>query len=364
MIVYYNDSILSYVSSIRKYYGLKNSYESNIKFDEVINLRKPHNIILMLIDGMGANLINRKLDKDCFLKKNMLYVTTTVFPTATTAATTSIRNGKAPCENAWLGWNQYFKEVDDNIVLFRSTGFYNDKKYEDSFAWKTLPIKYIEDELNEINIKSKVIFPKTIYDNGAEDFDDLCNQTLKASKDTNTKFIYSYWDSYDSYMHKYGPSSKICDSYLEHINYEIENLSNSLSKDTMLVVISDHGQVDVKSEYNLCGSKFDKYLRIKPSLEPRACVFFIKEGMHDEFEKEFKNEFEDNFILLNHTQIIDTHLFGDKNNHPRFEEFIGDFIAIAKTNMVLAYKDKLIETLKGQHGGAMDDEIYVPVIVY
>lgn len=363
MIVYYDESILSYIASIRRYFGLSSDYEPNQVFSELINKRKPNKIFVLLVDGMGANLINKKLPEDAFLRKNMLFKTTTVFPSTTTAATTSIRNGKAPSSNSWLGWTQYIKEIDDIIIPFYGKGFYNEKDYGKNLMYKVAPVTFTEDELNKNGINSRILFP-SFEEDGCEDFDTMCNRLIEYSNNDEYEYIYAYWDKYDSYMHEYGPSSNICNAYLEHINFEIERVANNLAEDTMLVVIADHGQIDVKEEYNICGSKYDKYLRRKPALEPRAMTFYIKEGMEEEFRKEFLNEFEDRFVLLSHQQILDTKLFGDKINHQRFEEFIGDFLAIGKAQTTLTYKEGSIPMMKGQHAGMCEDELLIPVIVY
>lgn len=363
MFVYYDESILSYIASIRRYFDLPSEYEQNKKFSTYINSKNPKKIFLMLVDGMGANLVNKYLPEDAFLRKNMLFKTTTVFPSTTTAATTSIRNGKAPNANGWLGWTQYIKEIDDIIIPFYGKGFYNDKQYDKDLMYKIAPVTFIEDELNKKGIKARILFP-TFMEDGCENFDIMCNRLIGYSHSDDYQFIYAYWDKYDSYMHEYGPSSNICKSYLAHINYEIENLANNLSEDTMLIVIADHGQIDVKEEYNICGSKYDKYLIRKPALEPRAMAFYIKDGMKQEFEKEFKNEFEDRFVLLSHQQVLDTKLFGDKRSNERFGEFLGDYIAIGKANTTLAYKEELTPYMKGQHAGITQDELIIPVITY
>ena len=362
MIVYYEDSILSYIASIRSYFGLNSSYKQNTKFSDYINYINPRKIVLFLVDGLGANFVWKKLDDQDFLKDHMKFKTSTVFPSATTAATTSIRTGKSPCENAWIGWSQYFKEYNDQIICFRNKGFYSEKIYDEDVGHKLLPVQYIEDELNDKGIKAKTVFPSFIK-GGSEDINGICNQTLAAVNKDECRFVYAYWDKYDSYMHEHGPNSKICDAYLKHINYELENLSNKLPDDTLLVVTGDHGQVEVHEEINLCGSKYEKYFRLKPCLEPRAYTFYIKEGMAQDFEVEFKNEFEDKFILLSHEQVLDTKLFGDRDLHPKFEEYIGEYLAIAKTNSIFAYKENYVEPFKGQHGGMMDDEMMIPIIV-
>lgn len=316
----------------------------------------------MLIDGMGANQIRNKLPKDAFLNKHLLARTSTVFPATTTAATTAIRNGKAPNENAWLGWSQYLKEIDDIIIPFRSIGYYNDIRYEEDIFEHYVPITRTVSELKKIGIKSRILFPSFMED-GCEDFDEMCLRLAEYSKEDDYRYIYAYWDKYDTYMHRYGPSSAICDSYLEHINYEIEELYNNLGEGTMLVVTADHGQVDIRRFYNLCYSPFDKFFYRRPCLEQRAMAFYIHKGMEKEFEKQFKKAFENDYILLSRDQVLRSRLFGDHKNHPRFEEFIGDYLGIAKSDMVLIYRERDDRYYKGQHAGICDDEMIVPVVV-
>ena len=89
MIVSYDESILAYISAIRAYYGLSSSYNPNKQLLNIIEKQKPNKVFVLLVDGMGYKLIERKLPEDSILRKNLKYVTNTVFPSATTAATTS-----------------------------------------------------------------------------------------------------------------------------------------------------------------------------------------------------------------------------------------------------------------------------------
>ncbi|MBQ6126754.1 MAG: alkaline phosphatase family protein [Erysipelotrichaceae bacterium] len=366
MIVYYDESILTYVASIRNYFGLTSSYPANEALSALLNEKRPEKIFLMLIDAMGSNLIERKLPEDSFLRKHMTYVTTTVFPSTTTAATTAIRNGRAPNENAWLGWCQYLKEADDIIVPLRSCSFYEDRIYPGDIMNQYVPVSSTENELNRIGIKARNLYP-SFREDGCEDFDEMCGRLIRFSNDEDFRYIYAYWDKYDSYMHKHGPSSKICDAYLNFLDREIENLAENLAEDTMLIVTADHGQVDTNRVYNLYGSPFDAYFSMRPSIEPRAMTFFIKEGMQEEFAKKFKETFENDYVLLTHRQVLETRLFGDHENHPRFEEFVGDFLAIAKSDLVLDYSDRPKNSkgkFGGMHAGMCEDELMIPVITY
>ena len=363
MIVNYDESILSYIASIRRYFGLSSSYADNSSFTKLLCKQRPEKVFVLLIDGMGSRLIKRKLKEDSFLRRHQLYETTTVFPSTTTAATTSIRNGKSPNENGWLGWAQYLKEIDDIIIPFQDKGFYNGKKYPDGTFYNCIPVTSTEEELEKIGIKGRKLFPSFEKD-GCEDFNRMCDRLIGFSYDDKYEYIYAYWDKYDSYMHEHGPDSKICDAYLEYINYQIENLASKLNKNTMLVVLADHGQVTINRYYNFYNSRYDKYFVRKPSLETRAQVFFIKDEYKERFEKEFKEEFEDDYILLSKKLVKESKLFGSHENHPRFDELIGDYLAIGKSDLAFIYHEKGKKVFIGQHAGMCDDEMYIPIIIH
>lgn len=360
MFVYYDESILTYVASIRSRFGLSSSYKDNIKFTEYLNKKNPQKIFLILIDGMGANLIERKLLEDSFLRKNLFKKVTTVFPTTTTAALTSISNGKSPNENAWLGWMEYLEEIDDIIIPFLGTSYYGDKKYDD-ICYKLRPFKTTTEELNDIGIKALDLYPDFVKD-GCKDFEEFCKRLINLSYSDN-KYVFAYWDKYDTLMHINGPNSKVGDDYLKMINDSLEEVANNINEDTMLVILADHGQSEIDLPYYIKGSKYEKYMYRKPIIESRSPGFYIKEEYRKEFEKEFKKDFEDDFILLDKQDILYTKLFGYGENHPKLESMLPDYLAIGKARKVIRWKPQKPE-LKGQHAGILDDELYIPLITY
>ncbi|MBQ1379489.1 MAG: hypothetical protein IIY76_05690, partial [Erysipelotrichaceae bacterium] len=85
MFLNYEGSVLSYVASIRRYFGLASSYSSDPSLSDILDRQRPEKVFVLLVDGMGANLIKRKLAADSFLNRNLLAKTNTVFPSTTTA---------------------------------------------------------------------------------------------------------------------------------------------------------------------------------------------------------------------------------------------------------------------------------------
>jgi len=56
-------------------------------------------------------------------------------------------------------------------------------------------------------------------------------------------------------------------------------------------------------------------------------------------------------------------LFGYTSEHPRFREFLGDYMAIAISDMYFVF----FQTdffMKGQHAGLTSEEMLVPLVVF
>ena len=78
---------------------------------------KNKNRLVMVLDGMGVSTINGLLNKKGFFCRNMTGTEKAIIPATTVAATTAYRTGKMPCETGFIGWCQYFSEVDEVIEI-------------------------------------------------------------------------------------------------------------------------------------------------------------------------------------------------------------------------------------------------------
>ena len=362
MIIYYDESILTYISAIREHYGLSSSFVPDMKLKELIKQKDPKRIFLLLIDGMGALQVERQLPEDSFCRKYFYKKVSTVFPPTTVAATTSILNGKAPNENAWLGWMQYIEEADDILIPFLGKGYYNGREYGSDYVYDKIPVDNIIDELNRKGIKADSLYP-AFKKNGCHSFEEMADRLVDLSYSDN-EFVYGYWDGYDSLMHKEGPSAWASQEYLLSVDKKLEDISSKLSEGTMLIVLADHGQIDVGKTVNLYHSPIASFLEKKPCIEARACAFYIKEGKKEEFSKTFLHEFEEDFILFSADQVKELSLFGPNKDHPRFSQLIGDFLAVGKSDVCLIYDELDGPYFKGQHAGMREEEIYIPLIIY
>lgn len=353
--------LINAANSLRRYFGLQLHHDSDADLDAYFNQNKPRCIIALLVDAMGTSVMEQHLSETGFLRAHLLKETTTVFPPTTTAATTSFRTGKSPAENGWLGWNQYFKEVDDNIILFRETAQYGTEQYP-GFVGKTLPFQDLTDELNACGVQSDSVWPGWGMRHPSITFPDLLTNTGKLACDEQLHCVYVYWDAFDTLMHQLGPSAKPVGEKLREMEQQIEAFAKGLPEDCTLMIVADHSQIDIRQSDMTQHKDMCACFRHEPALEPRTIAFDIKEDQKENFVQLFEEAYGKDYQLYTHAQVMAEKLFGEGIPHPRMEEFIGDYLAVARTDLQLAYRHKLVT--KGDHAGGLKEEAMIPLILY
>ena len=359
----YNECITNLACSIRKYFNLDYKHNTLPYIDELLENKKPKNVVLLLFDGMGSNIIDNVLDKDAFLIKNRIKKITTVFPATTVAATTSILTGLNPVETGMLGWNSYYKDLDKVIVTFYNVekGDKNKTVIDEAIKYrkKHMLEKTIIESINEKKeYKAYGFFP--FGNNPYSDISDMLDSVIKLCNQDGKKYIYGYDDNPDGIMHVFGSDSKNAIEAIKYRNYLVEELSKKV-KDTIIFVIADHGHT------NVINIKLDDYPDItdclirNTSLESRTVSFFVKPKKKKDFVILFNKYFSDDFDLYSKEEVIESKLFGDGKENEIYRDSLGDYIAIAKANKCLLYHGDL--DAKSQHAGYLDDEIYIPLIV-
>lgn len=359
----YNNSILNLSNSILKHYGLQHNHNSLSVLDNKLN-KNYKNVVVMIFDGMGSNNIKDILDINSFLRSNMIDEITSVFPPTTTAATTSLESGQSPKEHGRLGWSLYFDEVKDNVHIYVNTNDNKKDVADYNVADRYLPYEGIVDKINKFGeAKAYLISPFGNYTNyKINTFDELLKgiKTICSNEDNN--YIYSYWNEPDTSMHNTGIGSHETIAWINKINNAVKKLSKELNN-TLLIITADHGHIDTENEYIGDYENLIKCLKYLPSIEARAVTFFIKHEKKDEFKVEFIKKFESDFLLLSKEEVIKSDIFGKGKAHEKFEDFIGDYLAIAKGKKAIYNTKNAFKYFKGAHAGLTDYEMLVPLIV-
>lgn len=362
----YKNCILNSVNAVRDYLNLPVYHDLDQDVSLWLKEHQFKQLIILLIDGMGYSLVDQNCEVNGFFKTYCKKKIETVYPPTTSAATTSVLTGKAPIETAWFGWQQYFKEIDEHLIMFLNRRYYENSFYPNThYTYQRVPIVNMIDELNQNNRKALEVFP-AFRANGVHSFTEMVDRLIQYSQSQEYEFIYGYWDGYDSAMHQMGASSKRCHAIINSMDKLCERFKSELDSQTGLIILADHGHMDVHfknlADYPELVNCFEKL----PALETRTISFMIKPEKKALFSKLFQAQFKDTFILYTKKEALDSHLFGMGKIHPQADDFLGDFIACAISDLCLYYSDNENEEVvfKGNHAGMCDIEMKIPLILY
>jgi predicted AlkP superfamily pyrophosphatase or phosphodiesterase len=363
----YKNTNINVVSSIVSSAGLLNAIPTNKIVDEYLN-NDYTTIYFFILDGLGYHYLQ---SKDSFLKEHCKSKMSAVFPPTTACATTSIHTCSYPEDHGWLGWSLYFEEENREIELFINRDKYSKEYFKKPFFTDVyLPTKNIYERMDEVGYLNYTFYPAFIQSKQSgenalvfDELDDLLPQLKELNQNKEKKFVSIYYPLPDGLMHRHGTDHELVETSF----YEIDTFMKKLSQEdgALIIATADHGLCDSKQILLNHYPDITKCLKREISNDPRFVNFFIKDGMEDEFVKNFNKYFNEDFLLLSKIEVLDLGLFGPnkKMNHMKF---IGDYVAIAIGHYVLEqYRNDPSDThnFKAEHSGLTKDEMEIPLII-
>ncbi len=383
---YVDGSLVNLMSSIIHHYGGTSKY-SPLKNLPLSQLEGVENIVLILLDGMGYNFFVENSNLlDYPILDHLHSKVTSVFPSTTAAAMTTIYTGDSPKNHGCLAWFTYLKEVAQISTIPPLTRR-NYGDYITTNSIKAKDILHIESIFQKVPLTESyfVISEKlkdTPYDTvvskgtkgvvGFTNFQDSLDKifNILQRESDEKKFILSYWDGIDTISHMSGTTAAkphFKDIFTDLISFN-EKI-NSLKPKTLVLITADHGLIDVPK---------DKVIKMKdhPDLEKtlilplcgegRAAFCFVRAPYREQFESYIDTHFKEYCSLLKMQDLIDMEIFGLYEAHPRFYYRIPDYLLLMKENYII--KDKMLKEsrirLKAVHGGLSENELYVPLIMF
>lgn len=358
----YHNSVVNVPNSILKYFGLKPNHNTLEALDDVLNKYNYKNVVLVLLDGLGYNILKRN-EKVCpFLNKYLKTSLSSTFPSTTMSARTSIESGLNPIEHGWLGWDMYFREFDEVITLSRNSIKGTKKKITDYHIGRTL--------LNYESVVDRIKKQDGLNGKKLSVYSENKNQSLKKARmqiqeitnNGSRNYIYLYCNEPDNIFHGFGNNSILAKLKLRKLDKEFECLCKSLN-DTLVIALADHGHLGCKfitlSDY----PNIINMLKGDTGIDLRAASFRVKDEFTDIFPHELKKILKDDFIILSKEEVKVKKLFGEGDENKYFEDGLGDYIAIGVTNKCIRYNRKKHKQ-RSSHSGITEDEMLVPLVIY
>lgn len=359
----YTNCPVNLANSVLKHFKCTQFHPGHPIIDKILEEKNYKHVIIYLADGLGSVQLTEHLPEDAFLRRNKVSELSSVFPPTTTASTTTITTGLLPNEHGWLGWNMYIKDIDEIVTLFRNCirDTYVPFEFSEDYAEERYPNHYIHQIINETGDgKGYFYFPFkwTVYKSKQQ----LKDEVLELCNKDEKNYMYLYDTFPDSLMHTHGCHAESVTENIKQINDWLENISKELH-DTLLIITSDHGHLDVTPRYLSDHPELVKMLLRPTSLESRACAFHVKEEYKDQFKTEFERSFSsDEFVLYSADEVKQMGLFGTGESREGFDDSIGDFLAVAISDkMINDSPDSYL--LKSHHAGFTEAEMRIPLII-
>lgn len=361
----YDNSISGIPNAILHHYGFKTETRGLPPLDKALS-RHPKNVIFLILDGMGIDMLEHNLSRFSFLRRHIKTQISSVFPPTTVAATTTFYSGQSPVEHGWLGWSPYFKDLNCVVEIFTNKNYYTGKPVSENVSEK-IPYVHIFDKIKsaDTNVHLTEIFPSFIKPNGASDFDDMCSKIKEQSTHDGPQFILAYWPNPDSSSHEFGPYSKEVKTVLKNLNAKVKHLCTELT-DSLVIISADHGHVENKGDIfiNNYPDLLD-CLQLPLSLDCRVQAVFLKENREDMFLALFEKYLSKEFLLFKTEDALKMHLFGYGKPHPLAKDFLGDYLIISKAqkSLIQRFENDAYIHLTGAHSGLTNQEMLVPLIL-
>ncbi len=353
--------------------------------------RSPGTVVVFLVDGLGWFPFTRWTEgtgERGARWRASAHPITTVFPTTTTAALTSLSTGAAPSTHGLVGYRQYLPRfgVVADLLRMSPTGVpgqdllvHRDFRPDllsgaPTVFRRGLPGLALSRDRFEGTGFTRVLYDGAEYVPYATAADFAHQLTHLLSRDHPPSLVFTYWDELDTIQHLRGPEetalfdlelSRVVD-LVEHVAREVPA---KVARTTTLLITGDHGQVP---------SGVDRQVRVDlvPAVaremahplagDRRAGFFAAKPGRQEALRAALEGALPQGSRLLRMEEAVGSGLFGPPPFHPELTERLGDLLALLPPPYGLtdlppgAVPPK--RHLFGAHGGLDPEELVVPLV--
>jgi hypothetical protein len=355
-------------------------------------------VVLLLVDALALHRLRAWMEEPQFevwkrlAERGRLNALTSVTPSTTCAALTSLWTARSPAEHGTVGYELWLREYGlvANMILHAPFNFERSDTSIGSLAAAgfdpatalSLPTlgthlaasgvrSYALQDAEIINSGlSTMFFPdvkRVPFDSPASGWSQL--RSLIETRSNESAFYWFYWDLLDTLSHKVGPESAEVKAEFAAFTRGFETgllkpLNRQLAAETLFVMIADHGQVQTEKDayYDLRNHpNLTRRLHMLPTGENRLAFLYVRPGQIEAVREYIERTWPNQFIILESAYALEIGLFGPQPHSERSLERMGDLTVIAKGSAYWWWA-KRENPLYGRHGGLTEHEMAVPLL--
>ncbi len=335
-------------------------------------------IVVLLVDGLGWNLLRDAPERAPFLSSLDAQQLTAGFPTTTAASITSLGTGVPSGQHGivgytsrlpglaepinWLSWRGAFSgtdllpEHDPDLVQPVPTALQRAERAGINATAVSAP-RFRESGLTRAALRGGQFQAA----HTAADTATIVAATARADRG----LVYCYNPDLDLIGHVYGSRSEALLVQLELIDRAVELLARALPPDTRLLVTSDHGMIDVPDAAKV---DYDGDPELSAGVdmiagEARVRYLYVAPDEIDAVRTRWMQRLGDRVAMVTRDEAIGRGWFGPAITSQAYGR-IGDLIALAVTDAAIVRRkaESRSSLLIGHHGALTDGERLIPLL--
>ena len=321
-------------------------------------------VVVLALDGLGWEQLQQRRQLAPTLTAMEGGPISTVLPTTTATALTSLVTGTAPGEHGIVGYRIHVHGEVLNILRWTtSTGD----------ARQTIPPQKIQTQLPFLGHRPPVVtraeFARSGFTlahldgtrfSGYRMTSTLVTEVARAVK-SSEPFVYAYYDGVDKVSHEYGLDDHY-DAELAAADRLVADLLNAVSPGTAVVVVSDHGQVEVGDRVVPLAGDVMAHVSLQ-SGEGRFRWLHARPGHVSLLLDAAVAAHGSDAWVMTRDEVVGQGWFGPQVSTEAASR-LGDVALVAKTDVAfIEPTDTGPYDLIGRHGSATAAEVWVPLLV-
>lgn len=331
------------------------------------DLNNAERILLLLVDGLGYEQLTRFIGSAPNLATFEGSSITSVAPSTTATALTSLTTGATPLEHGIIGYRMSMDGVVMNTLSWRSDRNDLRKAFPPEqvqpvppFVGMSLPVLSRRDlessAFSEAHLRGCVPL-------GWRAMSSIVEQA-RALFDSGELFVYAYYDGLDKIAHERGFGPYYL-SELSAIDWLVGHLLESLPAGTTIAVTADHGQVAVGPRVVDLPDDLLSLVEYQ-SGEGRFRWLHCRKGRVDDVVNLAEEHFSESAWIRSKDRILDEKWFGSRSTSAHTEEAVrrmGDVALVPFADISFDDPaDSGLFALECRHGSLTSAEMYVPLL--
>ncbi|MBL8942589.1 MAG: alkaline phosphatase family protein [Myxococcales bacterium] len=340
-------------------------------------------LVYLVVDGLGFAQLQRHLARGqgaAFFGRHPAAAISTVFPATTAAAVTTFDTGASPTEHGILSWYLHLPDQGCIATVLRTTTRIGTPLFPEAFdlqRYYQVP-SHVATMTDTMALLSWGEIPNVPFGRVGtrwqdrrryDDLEQMVGTIAEFAAEPGRRVAYAYWPRYDGLCHEVGCTHPDLDAHFDAIDAALGELHRRLAgTDTALIVLADHGLVDVDARHCIDLAEVDGLmdcLATAPAGDQRQMSLFVRPHALADFDRVFERSLARACMRIDGRALQALGAFGPGTPHPQLHRRVGDVVLVARDGWAMGYTPPGTDPvfMPGSHGGMSEAEIRIPLLV-